>query len=806
MSILLQDLRYATRSLFRQPAFALAALLTLALGIGAATAMFSVVNAVILRPLPFDEPDRIVAVMNRSATTGRLSQNVSGPDFADWKVQNRSFASFAHYWGGQTSVTVNGAAGYINVHRVTGEFFEVLRVGAAHGRLFTGEERAGDGPRAVVITDAFWRQYFGGAAAAIGTPLKFSNQLHTIVGVLPPGVRYPISAEVLAPGPEILSSMQRGGHNYQAIARLKDEVTLAQAADDMAAIAARLEREHPGPNRGKQAAVVPLKDRLVPTSTRTMLYVLLGAVGLVLLIACANVANLLLSRSSVRGREMVVRAAVGASRGRLVRQLLTESTLLAVIAGVSGAWFARLSIATLIGLAPADLPRLDDVRVDVTALMFTLAIALGASLIFGLAPALQTSRAGLAEGLRQGGKGTSVGARGGWARNAFVVAEIALAIVLVVGASVFARSLAALAAVDMGFDPERLLVLRTSVPIASRQEAPRATAFYRDVLVELRAVPGVEAVSGVTSLPTIVRSNGSYAIEGGPAFGQPGVTFPSALFNVVTPDYFRTLRVPVKVGRDFSESDRLDAPFVAIINESLARLSFPDQNPIGRRLRCGLDSPEFMTIVGVVADVKTSGPTEAAQPELFMPYEQHPGPAASLNIVARTRMPDPLSVAETMRRTIGTRNQDVPVTVTTMNGTLETATAAPRFRTYLMTVFGGIALMLALAGVYGVMAYTVSQRVPELGVRIALGATPRSILGLILGHGARLAAAGIVVGVALALVSGRALRGLLFEVTPWDPITLGVVVTAVTLATLAACYIPGRRAVSVNPMVALRGE
>jgi putative ABC transport system permease protein len=386
------------------------------------------------------------------------------------------------------------------------------------------------------------------------------------------------------------------------------------------------------------------------------------------------------------------------------------------------------------------------------------------------------------------------------------VAEVALAVVLVVGAGLLARSLVALTSVDMGFDAERLLVLRTVVPVRSLQDAPRATAFYRELLEDVRSTPGVTTAAAVTSLPTQVRSNGGYWIEGGPTIDETGVSAPQALFTVVTPDYFRTLRVPIRRGRDFTDGDRLGAPMVAIINESLARQAFPGQDPIGRRIQCGLDSLEFMTIVGVVADVRTAGPAQPAMPELFMPYEQHPGPAAALNLVVRTESDNPLSLTETIRRKIASRNPDVPVKATTMDATLENAAATYRFRTYLLVLFASVALLLAVAGIYGVMSYTVSQRTPELGVRIALGATPGDIFGLVVGQGAWLAAIGIVIGGALSLIAGRLLEGLLFGVTARDPWSLAGVTVVVLIASLAACYLPGRRAVRVDPMVALRAE
>ena len=804
MDNLLQDLRYAIRSLFRQPSFAAAAILTLALGIGATTAIFSVVNSIVFRPLPFERPDRLVAITNLSTGTGNRQLNVSAPDFHDWRREARSFQAMAYYAGGETSVTLNNTADYASVYRVTPGFFEALGARAAVGRVLTPEEEKPGGPLAVVITDAFWRQQFNGDPRAIGSAIKFNDRSFTIAGVLAPGLRFPSRADVYCPSWLFSETTSRSGHNYRVVARLREGTSLEQANAEMTAISRRLEEQYPVTNAAKLATIVPLKE-LIVGDTKATLDMLLGAVALVLLIACANVANLLLSRSSARSREMVVRAAVGASRLRLIRQLLTESVVLGVAAGLFGAWLARLGVRALVVLAPADLPRLAEIHVDAVALVFSVLVALAASLIFGLAPALHVSRVQLVDGLREGGKGTSIGARAGWARSAFVVAEVALAMVLVAGAGLLARSLAALSAVDMGFDSERLLVVRTAFPVSNFAEAPRATAFYRDLLADLRAVPGVEAIAGVTSLPTVVRSNGGYSIEGSPNPGQT-TRSPQALLNVVTPNYFRTLRVRVTKGRDFTDADRQGAPMVAIVNEALARASFPGQDPTGRRIQCGLDTLEFMTIVGVVADVRTWGPAAALQPEIYMPYEQHPGPSTALNLVARTQTEDPLALVETIRRKVAARNPDVPLKATTMEGALELASAAPRFRTFLLVVFAGVALLLALAGVYGVMAYMVNRRIPELGVRIALGATPSNIMRMVLADGARLAGAGLVLGLALAFVSGRVVERLLFGVKPHDPVILLAVTAVVAVATLLACYIPGRRAISVDPVEALRAQ
>ena len=803
MDKLAQDLRFAIRSLLRQPDFSLTAILTLALGIGATTAIFTVVNGVILRPLPFDEPHRIVAVQNYWVNDGTPQQNVSAPDFHDWKAQSTSFEAMAYYTGGEWSATVNGTAQYVMVFGIAPGFFEALHAQAAVGRLFS-EQELRQGALSVVLTDAYWRRQFNADPSAIGKTLKFADELFTIIGVLEPGVRFPLTADFYATA-ALRPETPRSAHNYRVLARLRDGVTLGQAQAEMTAIAKRLEAQYPASNKDKLVLLQPLQD-LVVRNIRQTLYVLLGAVGVVLLIACANVANLLLARSAIRVREMVVRAAVGASRGRLVRQLLTESAVLSIAAALLGAWLARLATAALLSSAPDSLPRATQVQVDLVALGFALAVALAASLIFGLAPALQMSRVQLNEGLRQGGKGSAAGSRTGVARSTFVVAEVALALVLVVGASLLGRSLSTLLAVDMGFDAERLLVLRTAVPVQSFDQASRATDFYREVLADIRTMPGVESAAGVTSLPTQVRSTGAYQVEGRGSFEDSLAILPQAVLNVVTPDYFRTLRVPLRRGRDFNEGDRRGATMVAIINESLARASFGDRDPVGQRIQCGLDTLDFLTIVGVVADVRTSGPASPATAELFMPYQQHPGPATSLNIVARSNTDNPLALIETIRRGIAARNSDVPVKALTMEETLETASETARFRTVLLVTFAGVALLLAIAGIYGVMSYTISQRIPELGIRIALGAAPSSILKLVIRQGATLAAIGVLLGLALALAAGRFLEGLLFGVEPRDPWIFVTVTLAVTLAALAACVLPGRRAVRVDPMVALRAE
>jgi putative ABC transport system permease protein len=803
MDKLLQDLRYGLRTLLRQPGFAATAILTLTLGIGATTAIFSVVNAVVLRPMPFEEPDRVVVVTNTNLKTGTRSTTVSGPDFRDWRDQSRSLEALAYWAGGETSVTVNNASDYAFTAVVTPGYFRVFGAGARLGRRFVAEEEQPGGPPVVVISEAYWRRQFAADPAAVGSTITFRQQAFTIVGVTP--LRYPARADIYYAEAAAPEGQSRTAHNYRAVGRLASGVSLAQAQAEMSGIAARLSQAYPVSNGEKGIAVVPLQE-VVVGDTRQTLLVLLAAVAFVLLIACANVANLLLARASARGRELVVRAAVGAGRLRLVRQMLTESALLALVAGAGGVLIARWGVTALVAFAPADLPRLDEVSVDLSALAFALAASLAASVIFGLAPAWHVSRVDLADGLRQGGKGSALGVRGGWARKAFVVTEIALAVALVMGAALLGRSLLALANVDMGFSADRLVVLRTTYPVSGRPDFQRAMDAYRSILEDVRGLPGVISAGGVTSLPTVVRSNGGYWIEGGPGPEVLGMKSPQAVFNVVTPDYFRTLQVPVVRGRDFTDADRIDAPLVAIVNEQLVKDAFPDVDPIGRTIRNGLDDLTPMTIVGIVKDIRTRGPHRPVQAEIFMPYEQHQGPATSLNIVMRTDAGDPLALAATAARQIRGRHPQVPVRIETMERTLETASATPRFRTVLLVGFAAVALLLAIAGVYGVMAYTVSQRVPEIGLRVALGASPRDVMGLVLNEGAVLVGLGLVIGAALSYAGAQFISGLLFGVSARDPLVFAAVAALVAAAALAACVIPGRRALRVDPLLALRAE
>jgi predicted permease len=803
MDTLLQDLRYALRSLARQPWFSALAILTLSLGIGANAAIFSVVNAVLLRPLAYPDADRIVAVTTHFDKTGLRGQ-ASGPDFHDWHDSSTSFSAMAYYLAGETSVSAGDNADYANAASVTPEFFDVLGVAPESGRLPAAAEQRAGGPMTALVGHEFAIRRFGTPAAALGATVTYAQFPLTVIGVMPAGFNFPGRTDIWTPSSLFSETTSRSAHNYTVVARLKPAVTIERAQAEMTGIASRLEREYPTTNADKGAAVVSLQERLVG-STKDTLYLLLGAVALVLLIACANVSNLLLTRATTRTGELGVRAALGASRARLVRQLITESLVLALLSSIGGVLLASWGVRALVALAPAGLPRLAEIRIDTAVLVFALAAAFMSSLLVGVTPAMQASRVDLNASLRQGGRGALAGS-GARLRSALVIVEIALAVALVVGAGLLIRSFVALGEVDLGYSTERVLVAETAVPSKNLDSAKRATLFYRTVRPQLAALPGVQLVAGVRGLPsTPSRSNGGYWIEGGPGPEVQGIRSPQALFTVVTPDYFKTMNVPLRRGRDFSDADRFDAPFVVIVNEAFVKQSFPGRDPLGYRIQCGLDSQEFMTIIGVVGNVRTVDPARAPQPELYLPYEQHPFFATALTLVARTAA-DPATVAAPFGEVIRRANPDVPVRTSTMTATLSTSVATPRFRTLLVGTFAALALCLAVAGVYGVMAYTVERRTSEIGLRLALGAAHGDILALVLKQGLALAIAGIVCGCVLAFAVTRLLAGMLFGVTAMDPLVFAIVPLLLLASAAAACAAPALRASRVDPMIALRAE
>ncbi len=799
------DFKFALRSLRKNPGFTLLAVTVMALGIGANTAVFSVVNAVLLKPLAFREPDRIVTLSTlwkKSAGRGF----VSAPDYHDWHDQSTAFSAMAYYGHGDTSLTVGRAAEYVHVAAVTPEFLRVFAVEPAIGRFFTPEEVKPGSAAAVVVSASLWQSHFGGNPGVLGQTVRMFGKDLAIVGVLPPGFHFPDKTDVWFPANTIFGEVNsRSSHNYLVVGRLKPSVDLEQAQAQMTAIGARLEAQYPEADADKSVAVTRLRDRMV-SDVRLTLYLLLGTVGLVLLIACANVANLLLAKATVRTREIAVRAAVGASRGRIIRQLATESLLMALAAGAVGLALAAWGADALVALAPADVPRLAETHIDTGVLGFTFGISVLASLLFGLAPALQLSRTDLIEALKQGASRAVAGGTAGRVRGALVVGEIALAVVLLSGAGLLMRSFSALHDVGLGFHPEKVLVMETSVPASEDIESARSAArFYRELSAEIAVLPGVSAVGAARSAPPHVESWGAYWIDRLPGPGEVTNSSPQAVYSVVSPGTLAALGIPLRRGRDFNEADLYEAPFTAIINEAFARKAFPGQDPIGRTIFCGLDSEKPMKIVGVVGDVRQYGPATAPWPEIYMPNEQHPRVATAMSVLVRTAAESGL-LTETLRRKVRALSPDVPVKFTTLEASLAENTAAPRFRTLLLGIFAGLAVILAMAGVSGVMAYTVGQRSGEIGLRMALGANTGDVLRLVLRQGLTLAVVGLVIGLVGAFAASRLLTSMLFEVKPNDPVTYAGVAALLCLVTLAASYIPARRAANVDPLVALRQE
>jgi putative ABC transport system permease protein len=803
---LVQDLRFAVRMLLKNPGFTVLAVLILGLGIGANTAMFSVVRAVLLKPLAYSDPDRIVTLASFWKADSGKGQ-VSAPDYHDWHDQSSAFEAMAYYGAWDTAVTAGTAtsatAEYAHAAQIGPGFFRVFGVTPIVGREFSAEEAKRGGPGAAILSYAYAVQHFGDEANALGKRVQMAGKILDIVGVMPPGFRFPVKTDIWYPANTIVPDTEsRGAHNYRVIARLRDGVRLEQAQAEMAGIGARLEEKYPDSNKGKSVAVTQLRDEMV-SEFRLTLYVMLAAVGVVLLIACANLANMLLAKAVARTREMAIRAAVGAGRGRIVRQLITESILLALIAGAAGLALAFWGCRTLVALAPGDVPRLAETGIDGDVLLFTLGISMLASLLFGLAPALQVLRVDLNSALKQSVQRAGGGSLADRMRQALVVAEIALSVILVAGAGLLIKSFVALQNVELGFRPERVLVVGTSVPASDLESARRATRFYKQLLAEVRALPGVLDAGATMEPPGHTASDGSYWIDQLPA--ALNVSAPQAVFSVVSPGTFATLGIPQRRGRDFNDGDTYDAPFTAVINEALARHAFPNQDPIGHSIFCGLDSMNGMKIVGIVGNVRQEGPAKEPSPEIYMPYEQHPQPAAALSILVRTSM-QPGAVSPAVRDKVHALSVDVPVKFTTMEALNSEGVAAPRFRTLLLGIFAALAVGLALAGVYGVMSYMVGQRSNEIGLRMALGASQSDVLRLVLRQTLLLAGAGIVIGLAGAAVVTQFLTSMLFGVKTTDPATYAAVVGLLVLTALGASYIPARRATRGDPMVALRYE
>ncbi len=795
------DVRYSIRSLSKSLTFTLGAGAVLALAIGANLAIFSVVNTVLLRPLAYPDAERIVSVETLLTNTGRAGQDVSGPDFLDWQAQNNVFDVMAHYGGEEgVAIVVGDRAEFANDMDVSADFFTVFGQTASAGRLLTDRDvPTGGAPSTVAVVRRQWAEsYFGSAEAAIGKTITVYGLQRRIVGVAARGFSYPGVTDIWSPAPT--SRSNRSASNYRVVGKLKAGVDLAQSKAQMMAIGDNLARQYPE-NRFKTVALIPLQDR-VTGDVKIMLWLLLGAVSVVLLIACANIANLQLARSAARTREIALRAALGAGRGRVMRQLLTENCVLMGLATCAGLILAALLIRGLTALSPADLPRLDEVRIDRTVLLFAVGLSLSSTLVFGLAPAIHASRLDLSEALKRGGSKGATSGGGARLRAMFVVAEVALSVILLVAAGLLLRSFQALQQVDLGFTTERVLAAYTQYPVGSDEDRRNRITFYADLLDRLRATPGVSSAAGAAFLPMgkEPRPARDYFIQGKPE-GQPGER-PKAEIQAITPGFFKTLEIPIRAGRDFERTDTLERPPVAVINETLARASFPGESPLGRYIRMNSRSP-WIEIVGVVADARWQGPSQPTQPVIFFASAQ--GIGGSLSIFVRTSM-DEKSIAGSLRTLLHGANPTVPVRFETMEELFSYSLAYPRFRTRLIGAFATMAMLLAAVGVFSLLAYLVGQQTKELAIRRALGAKTVDVVRLVVGQGLRLVAIGLAVGLAGAITVAQLLEKLLFGISPWDLNAYLGAIAALGIAAVLAILLPASRAAAIDPLIALRHD
>jgi putative ABC transport system permease protein len=804
----MSDLRHAIRSLFKNRGFAAFAIVTLGVGVGATTAIFSVVDGVLLKPLPFVEPSRLMVVWVENPRQSIARDVTSYPNFEQWRAQNRVFDPLVAFADTAFNLTGRGEPEEVDAIVATSGFFRLLGVQPVEGRFFTEPDHHGAGEVAV-ISYGLWQRRFGGRAEVVGQPATLSGRTHTIVGVLPARFSFMYPADVivpLVPVGRFQSLMgQRGALWLNVVGRLKPGIAVAAAQGEMRGIARRLEEQYPRANEGMSIAIEPLQDVLV-TDVRRPLLILLGAVGLLLAIACANVANLLLVRGTGRRREIAIRLALGASRSRVARHLVVEHFTVFALGGVAGAVLAFWGVDLLVRLAPPDLPRLADVALDLRALGFALAALLATGVIFGVAPALHASNAQPAEALNEQGRAPMQGAGSRRLRSVIVAGELAVALMLLTGASLMIRSVLRLQAVEPGFQPRGLLTLQLSVPRAKYTEPERVVGFYGELLDRVRALPDVRsAAAASTLLLSQLPSSASVNIEGRLATSAAD-RIPVAM-DAITPGFFRTMGIPIRRGRDVNDADHQGGPQVAVINEAMARQFWPGQDPLGRRFTFdALDARNvsWYSVVGVAGDVRRSGLTLEPRPEVYFPHRQ--SPSTRMTLVVRTGG-DPVLVAGPVRQALWSLDPDQPITnVRTGEQLVAEELHAHRFTMTLLAIFAGAALFLAALGIYGVVAYAVLERTHEIGVRIALGARMSNVLALVMGQGLQVAAVGLALGLAGSVWGARALTGLLYGIAPNDATTLAGVAIVVLLISAAATYIPARRALRVDPITALRAE
>jgi putative ABC transport system permease protein len=818
MESLLQDLRYGARMLVKAPSFTLIAVLTLALGIGANTAIFSVVNTVLLRPLPYPQPERLIRIWRAASSTGLNPYNLSTPDYREFRDKCRSCEQMGAYYPGSVNLLGRDEPERIPGMKVTANLFPLLQAPPMFGRSFLpGEEQFGQ-HRVVMLSHSLWQRRFGSDPGIIGQAITLDDESHTVIGVMPADFQFPNRGTELwrpmafAPNDRMDT---RATSNTSVIARLRPGASLEQARTEIETISRRLEQEY-RENAGKGVLIRQLHEEEV-RDIRLALLVLLGAVGFVLLIACANVANLLLARATVRQREMAVRATMGATRIRIFRQLLTESLLLGILGGAVGLLLTLLGIDQLVKMAPQNLPRLNEIDLDGRVLAFTFLVSLLTGVVFGLMPALQASRLDLNEALKEGGRVSTGSGRN--LRSLLVASEIALSLVLLIGAGLMIKSFSRLQRVDPGFNPEKVLTMWIPLPRARYREPHQVASFYQQVIERVAGAPGVRS-AGVTSALPLAGGGWSKSLS---FEDRPAPTalnqVPNVQYRQVSHDYFRTMGITLQNGRFFTEQDNQQIPPVAIINETVARRFWPNEDPVGKRIWMG--PPESLvahllpagytfprlTIVGVVSDVRQEGLHQPALPEIYAPHVQAGGETQHLMFLAVRTDSDPVGLTASVRNQVWAVDKDQPVVnIMTMEQRLADSVSRPRFNMFLLGVFAGVALVLAAVGIYGVISYAVTQRTHEVGIRMALGAQAGNVLRLVVGQGMRLVLAGVLVGLLMSLALTRLMEGLLFGVSTTDPLTFVLIAVLLVTVALLACYLPARRATKVDPLTALRHE
>jgi len=809
MRTLWQDIRYGFRMLTRNPGFTVVVVLVLALGIGANTTMFSVVNTVLLRPLPYEKPDEIVMVWQSYLLRGWKMSSVSPGTFFEWRERNKVFEHIVAFDGKSFTLTGSGEPERIEGARVSHDFFPLLGVKPLLGRSFLPEEEQIGADRVVVLSHGLWQRRFGSESDVIGKTLKLDGREFAVIGILPPGFAFPLLKGAELWTPMALAAKQtsdHGGHWLRVIARLKQGVTIEQADAEMDGIARQLEQEHPD-NKGWGGVFLRTLHKEIIENIDNILLVLLGAVGFVLLIACANVASLLLARVPDRQKEIAIRMALGARSHRLLRQLLTESVLLATLGAGLGLLWSVWGIRFTVAWLPSNFPRINQIGIDGGVLAFTLIVSILTGVLFGLAPALQSSRIGVTESLKEGGPRAIGGFRSRRLHKALIVFEVAVASVLLVGSGLMVRSLTKIATTAPGFDPERLLTMNISLPESKYSEDHQAVAFFDQLLKRVEPLPGVQSAAAVSHLPTKTGNYWGISIEGHRF--EPGQG-PTVAYRWITPAYFRTMGIPLMKGRYFKEKDVEGRAGVVIINQKMAREYWPEGEPIGKRLKLGgQDSQKpWLTIVGVTGDLKNPFKklqgSSGIENEIYVPHAQ--AALKAMRLVVRTAA-DPLALVSAIRDQVSELDPDLPISeINTTRRLLSGNLSLYRFITVLPSVFAALALLLAGTGLYGVIAHSVSQRTHEIGVRMALGAQVSDVLKLVVGQGMKLAFIGVAVGLAVSFALTRVISSLLYEVSPTDPLTFVCVLLFFTGVALLASYIPARRATKVDPMSALRYE